>query len=196
MRKNVISMTVVLILLAAAAVRAEVLDRIVAVINGRTIITLSDIRKERLILSALQKPVGTQADIRESLVQRQLVEEQIAQFAGTEVSAQEIDERLAEIRNTGGLSSSDLRQAVVSEIRLSKFIIQRFQQFIRVSEEEVQEYYRTVLVPSWKRDNSQPRPVEDVARDIQREIAGSKVDKEVMTWLEDLRRRNDVEIFE
>src|SRR5262245_17494182 len=69
-----------LIVLLAPTVYGEILDRIVAVIDDRFIITLSDVRKERAIESALGGNPGSDESIVDALIERHLVEEQISQF--------------------------------------------------------------------------------------------------------------------
>src|SRR5687767_9317444 len=186
------------ILLAAALgthALSEVIDRIVAVIGGKVIITQSDVRKERRLLLALGKDAGTDEIILRDLIDRRLLAEQIEQFAGIQVSDEAINARLAEVRNPGDLSSEDLRSAVVSEIGRTEFIIQRFRQFIRVSDEEVNNYYQNVFAPAVRAKNLPVPPRETVTIDIQRTIVSEKLENELMDWLENLRRRNDVEIF-
>jgi hypothetical protein len=184
-----------LILGVASLSRSEVLDRIVAVVNGRFIITQSDIRKERLILEVLGKRPGADAAIRAELIDRHLVEEQIEQFPGVEVTERDVAGRLAQIKNNAGIPPEALREAVVAEIRLSEFIIQRFRQFIRVSDEELEAYYREVFLPAQKAANGNAPPLDAVSNELRREIVGAKLDTEVTAWLQDLRRRSDVEIF-
>jgi parvulin-like peptidyl-prolyl isomerase len=186
------------ILLAAALgthALSEVIDRIVAVIGGKVIITQSDVRKERRLLLALGKDAGTDEIILRDLIDRRLLAEQIEQFAGIQVSDEAINARLAEVRNPGDLSSEDLRSAVVSEIGRTEFIIQRFRQFIRVSDEEVNNYYQNVFGPAVRAKNLPVPPLETVTIDIQRTIVSEKLENELSGWLENLRRRNDVEIF-
>lgn len=174
---------------------AEVLDKLVAVINGKTIITLSDVRKERAILTALDdKPLNDEAVLQE-MIERHLVEEQIAQFPEIDIPRDQVEERLRQVSDPGGVSSADLRAAIEAQMRRLEFFIVRFRQFIRTSDEEIRGYYDAVFSPAM-RDAGQPIPPLDQVRDeIQRNVAGEKMNEEVKAWLEGLRRRNYVEIF-
>ena len=69
-----------LILLVAPIVYGEILDRIVAVIDDKFIITLSDVRKERAIQSALGGSAGSDESIVDALIERHLVDQEIAAF--------------------------------------------------------------------------------------------------------------------
>ena len=106
--------------------RAEVLDRVVAVIDGTSIITLSDIRKERSIQTALGTMPGSDDEVLNSLIERHLISEQLAQFRVIEVDEADVTERLRAVTPPQGVSSAELRQAVIEEMRRFEFLVQRF----------------------------------------------------------------------
>jgi len=65
---------------------AEVIDRIVAVVDGQ-IITLSDLRQERAIRALLQeKPIDDDRTLARQLVDAQLIERQIADYPNIDVT--------------------------------------------------------------------------------------------------------------
>ena len=124
-----------LIFLLAPIVYGEILDRIVVVIDGRFIITLSDIRKERAIQSGLGRDAGSDAAILDALVERHLVAEQIKQFREIEVPEAALAERLRNVQVPPDVSREDLRNALIGEFQRNQFMMERFQQFIRVSDD-------------------------------------------------------------
>ena len=182
-----------LLLLLAQPLFGEVLDRIVAIIDNKFIITLSDIRKERAIQTALGTDAGTDDAIAEALIERHLVEDQIAQFLEIEVPEDLVTERLRSIGNAPGVSTQDLRQALVGELRRRQFMIERFQQFIRVSDEEIQQYYNDVYAPEARRRGEPVLPLEQVAEQIRQNKIAEKTNEEVGSWLMELRRRSRIE---
>lgn len=182
-----------LLLLLAQPLFGEVLDRIVAIIDNKFIITLSDIRKERAIQTALSTDAGTDDAIAEALIERHLVEDQIAQFLEIEVPEDLVTERLRSIGNAPGVSTQDLRQALVGELRRRQFMIERFQQFIRVSDEEIQQYYNDVYAPEARRRGEPVLPLEQVAEQIRQNKIAEKTNEEVGSWLMELRRRSRIE---
>jgi hypothetical protein len=181
------------LLALALPLYAEVLDRIVVVIDNSFIITLSDIRKERAIQSALGSKPGNDDSIVEALIERHLVEEQIAQFLEIDIPEDLVEERLRTIGNPPGVSSQDLREAVVGDFRRRQFMIERFQQFIRVSDEELQQYYNDVFVPAVRQRGERVPPLEEVAEGVRRNKVLEKMNDEVDLWLKELRRRSTVE---
>lgn len=182
-----------LILMLGSAVSGEILDRIVAVIDDRFIITLSDVRKERAIQAALGRDGGSDDSILDALIERHFVDEQIAQFREIEVPENAVSERLERLRAPQGISSEDLRGALIGEYRRAQFMIERFQQFIRVSDEELQQYYNDVYVPEVRNRGGRVQPLDEVVDAIRQNKAEEKMNEEVTSWLMELRRRSTIE---
>lgn len=182
-----------LILMLAPAVTGEILDRIAAVIDDRIVITLSDVRKERAIQSTFGRDAGSDDSILEALIERHFVDEQIAQFREIEVPETVVAERLERLKATPGISIDDLRGALIAEYRRAQFMIERFQQFIRVSDEELQKYYDEVYIPEVRNRGGRVQPLEEVVDAIRQNKVAEKMNEEVTSWLMELRRRSTVE---
>jgi hypothetical protein len=182
-----------ILLLIALPLHSEILDRIVVVIDDSFIITLSDIRKERTIQTALGSNPGDDNAIVESLIERHLVEEQIAQFLEIDIPQDLIEERLRAIGNPAGISSQDLKEAVVGDYRRRQFMIERFQQFIRVSDDELQRYYEDVFVPAVRQRGERVPPLGEVVEGIRQNKVLEKMNEEVTVWLKELRGRSTIE---
>jgi hypothetical protein len=182
-----------LILLLTATVYGEILDRIVAVIDDRFIITLSDVRKERVIQSAFGANPGSDESIVDALIERRLVEEQIAQFRDIEVPEDAIAQRLRSLQVPPGVSIQDLRNVLMGEFRRRQFMMERFEQFIRVSDEELRKYYDEVYAPEARQRGERVAPLEEVADAIRQNRILEKMNEEVGSWLTELRRRSIIE---
>jgi hypothetical protein len=191
-RPNPMFLTGVFLLLATP-VWGELLDRIVVIIDNSFIITLSDIRKERTIQSAFGRNPGSDDDIADALVERHLVEQQIAQFRDIEISQDAVEKRLRSIPRPPGVSDNELRQAVVAELRRSEFMIERFRQFIRVSDEELLKYYNEVYAPALRARGETVPPAEQGVDAVRPNVIALKLAQEVDIWMADLRRRTTVE---
>ena len=194
MRKYLNPMRILsVILLLAPVVYGEILDRIVAVIDDRFIITLSDVRKERSIESALGSNPGSDESIIDALIERHLVEEQIAQFRNIEVPEDAIAQRLRSIQVPPGISTEDLRDVLVGEFRRRQFMMERFEQFVRVSDDELRRYYDEVYTPEARARGERVAPLEEVSEAIRQNRALEKTNEEVGSWLMELRRRSVIE---
>jgi hypothetical protein len=170
-----------LLLVAASLVRGEILDRIVAVMDDRFVITLSDVRKERAIQSAFGRDAGSDEAILDALIERHLVDKEIDQFREIDVPEDAVADRLRSLQVPQGTSREDLRSALVGEYRRNQFMIERFQQFIRVSDEELRKYYTDVYTPEVQRRGEPLRPFEEVAEAIRRNRILEKMNEEVTT---------------
>jgi hypothetical protein len=174
---------------------AEVLDRIVAVMNNSSIITLSDVRKEREVQIALGSPPTNDEAVLNSLIEKHLIEEQIAQFRAIEIDSEAVEQRLMTVSNKRGLSDTELRDAIRAELRRYEFMIQRFRQFIQVTDEEVRKYYDEVLLPELQRRGQPAPPLPQVLADVRANVIAEKMNADVSEWLNDLRRRSIIEIL-
>ena len=179
--------------LLGPVVLGEILDRIVVIIDDRFIITLSDVRKERALQSALGRTPGTDEAIVDALIERYLVDEEISEFREIAVEDDAVTERLRTLRVPPGVSTEDLREALVGEFRRSQFMMERFQQFIRVSDEELQKYYNEVYAPEVKNRGGRLPPLEEVVDAIRQNRVAEKMNEEVDSWLAELRRRSVIE---
>jgi parvulin-like peptidyl-prolyl isomerase len=174
-------------------VSGEIIDRIVVVIDNDVIITLSDIRRERGIQKALGGDPGDDDSLIEALIEKHLVEEQIALFREIEIDEQAVNERLRGIPIPEGVSSDELRDAIRAELRRFEFSVQRFRPFIRVTDDELRKYFEEVAVPALRK-NGQPIPtVEQGMLDVRPNVIAEKMNMEVSNWLADLRRRSTIE---
>lgn len=172
---------------------SEIIDRIVVVIDNNFLITLSDIRMERAIQRALGGAPGNDESLIEALIERHLVEEQIALFREIEIDEQEVSERLRGVQTPSGVSAEELRDAVRAELRRYEFSVQRFRPFIQVSDDELRKYFEEVAIPALRK-NGQPIPtVEQGMLDVRPNVIAEKMAMEVSEWLTDLRRRSTIE---
>ena len=163
------------------------------VIDDSFIITLSDIRKERAIQSAIGNDAGSDDAVAEALIERHLVEEQIAQFRQIEIPEQEVTERLRLIGNHAGVSDDDLRTAVTGELRRHEFMVERFEQFIRVSDEELLKYFNETYAPELRRRGEPVPSAEEGMQAVRQNVVALKVNEEIEVWLNDLKRRSLIE---
>src|SRR5262249_5505009 len=152
---------------------------------NRHIITLSDVRSERQLRLALgkQAPADDKAMIKE-LVDRQIIEDQIAQFPGIEVTDEQVEGEMRHVDDLHGVRPDDVRAAIRRELRESQFIEQRFRQFLQATDEEVRQYYATQFVPeARKRGLTSIPPLDQVTEQIRNNVIQEKLMHDVDNWL-------------
>lgn len=206
--------------LPARAGAPVVLDRAVAVVNNRVVLA-SDIANE-LRLSVLDsegggaKPTARQA--LDQLISRDLIQQQIRQeeARADEPSSQQIQDRLAALRkelpacvrlncttDTGwaaflkayGLTQNEVENYLRLQLEILAFIETRFRQGIRISQEEIETYYRYTLLPQYLPGQATPS-LDEVAPRISEILLQQQVNVLFDTWLDNLRKQGDVEVLD
>jgi len=177
----------------------EVIDRIVAVVEGR-IITLSDLRRERETRALLgEKPVADDVTLAKQLADDYLVEQQISGYPNIDVTDSEIDEELLKIKDGKPPNLASLRDAIRRRIRVQKFFDVKFRQLIRPTDEAIRKYYEEVFVPEAKKRGLQSIPPltdSEMASAVRQNVIQETLDHEVDVWLEAIRRKSNVEVFQ
>jgi peptidyl-prolyl cis-trans isomerase SurA len=198
----------------------EVIDRIVAVVNQQ-IITLSDVEEEKKyrelgIAAGLEEKneVAQQRqrsfEITQHLIQQSLIRSQVLSSAGNDVTSEEVLEQLRHLEEKSGGQeqfSEELRQRHIGldalkariewQIRVLKFLENRFRQFAVILPKEVEEYYRQSFLPDLARKGTSEAPsLKEVEAPIREILIEEKANKLIDEWLNSLTRSASIEIFD
>jgi hypothetical protein len=181
----------------AASLGAEVIDRIVAVVEGH-LITMSDLRQERQTRRALgEKPIDDDVALAKDLADTYLIERQTADYPNIDVLNEEIEAELQKLNVPQ--ASPALREAIKRRIRIQKFFDLKFRDVIRPTDDEIRKYYDEVFVPEARKRGMQPIPPladPQMTSAIRDNVIQERLDHEVDVWLDAIRRRSNVEILE
>jgi hypothetical protein len=184
------------LLLTASIGRAEIIDRVMAVVN-KHVITLSDIRREREIRSVLRIPASDDSTILKDMIDGQIIEDQIAQFPNIDILETDVENQLQGISDRHGLDPDVLRNSIRARLRTSEFFNLRFRQFLQASDEEVRRYYEDTFVPEARKRGLNPiPPLDQISVDLRSNVIAEKVVHDVESWLTAIRRRTDIEVFQ
>jgi peptidyl-prolyl cis-trans isomerase SurA len=219
-RLNVLLSSLFLIL-PASITSAEIIDRLVAVVN-RQVITLGDVQREmksqelNLNESASDSRVDpphqqkvTEEQVTQHLIEQALIYQQIQEFPGTQVSEKDVDTQLTEMeKNAGGpedlshhlkdlgISLAEVRERVRWQLQVMRFIDRRFREFIVVNPAEIESYYKDQFLPDLHKRGIGEAPalseVEEKIRDI---LIERKLNVQVEEWLTSLRANATIQIF-
>jgi len=189
----------VLILMAAAAASAEVIDRVMAIVDGH-LITLSDVHRA-MTLHLVDRdgaPAGEAAAL-ERLIDRVLILQEVERYAPPEPERAALDTQVSDVvRRLGNgnlvptLSAVDaseawLRQWVRDDLRMRAYIDQRFAGAAEPTDDELENYFRQH--PDEFTRNGQEMN-EASARQIARtRVMATRRQVLVDDWLTGLRRR-------
>ncbi len=198
-----------------------VLDRVVAVVNNQALLW-SDVT-DALRLSVLEprgkNEEGPNAKVAlERLISRTLIQQQIRQEAvsAPEPADKEVAGRLAELRRelpvcvrmhcatdsgwkafleTHELTEKQVESYQRRRLEILAFIEARFRQGIRIPQEDIDTYYRDILLPQYANGETAPQ-LRDVSPRIEEILLQRQVNALFSAWLDNLRKQGDVEILD
>jgi hypothetical protein len=198
-----ISIALLALLSAGAAVRAEIIDRILAVVEGQ-LITLSDVRAvTRLGLETSRPGDDPVRAVLDTLIERQLMLVEVERYAPPEPPEDAINARLKTIRarlpdalafettlHQVGMTADHLRRYVRDALRIDSYLRQRFTSAIQPTDDEIAAFYR-LNAEAFTR-NGTVLPYAEVRDDVRARLVEERRSALVQDWLAGLRRRADI----
>ena len=94
----------------------------------------------------------------------------------------------------GGITEQDLREALLRQSALLRFIDLRFKPEVEVRDIDVQAYYETVFLPEARRRGIRPDPPydDDVRAQCEEAVTAQLVNRRVDAWLREVRGRSRI----
>jgi peptidyl-prolyl cis-trans isomerase SurA len=193
---------------------AEVVDRIIAVVNGH-LVTWSDL-DQQMRFEALEhaRPLDQlgEAERRaafEHLVQNRILRDQMQETQPA--AASEVETRIGELRaawhqekdetkwaatlDRYGLSVVEIRELAANQVEVWRFMEFRVRPLVRVSGAEVEDYYTDTLTPQVVAQGQTPEPLEQVREKIRQLLMEQKTTSEMEKWLANLKAQSRVRIL-
>ena len=199
--------TVAILMTCAGALRAQIIDRVLAVVVGEPI-TLSDVSAAMRFGLVPDAPSG-QDPVRaalDALIERRLQLIEVNRYLPPEPPAAEIDARLAPIQarfesqaafeqamTETGVTLDQLRSRVRDSLRIESYVRQRFGGSYQPGDDEVARYYASHESDFMR--NGSLRPYEDVRDEARKRLLDERMTALVREWVAGLRRRTDVTIL-
>jgi peptidyl-prolyl cis-trans isomerase SurA len=198
-----------------AAHASQVIDRIVARVNGRII--LQSELDEALSYEALlngqslsQVTADGRRAVLDRLIDQELLHEQLksselirateAEAAGQVSAARKLypeaatDEGWQALLAKYGLREKDLVSHVQQQIDLMRLVDARLRPAVEIDSKTVEAYYREKFVPQLKQTGASEVPLADVSAKIKELLTQEKVSELLVSWLQNLRSESDVRI--
>jgi hypothetical protein len=205
----------ILALILALPAFADIIDRI-AVSVGNRVIAVSDLDREIRVAAFLD---GVQPDFSpaakrataERMIEQKLIRRELETSRYPVPDASEVEPVLAEFREQHfkdddeyrravterGITEQDVKDELLWQRTLLRFIEVRFRPAVQVSDQEIQDYFEQVVVPAARVAHpGEPVVLEDYRSQVEEKLSGQRVDKEVDTWLKESRKRNEIVIHE
>jgi len=201
----------VLLFLSALPVPAVIIDRI-AVVVGAHVIKTSDIERDLRLTDFLnQEPLNLSPAARRQaagrLVDQEIIRADItsggyarARDSDAEALLRQIqrdrfgdvEARLAAALQRYGLTEDELRRQLLWQLTVLKFIQQRFQPGVYVSDDDVRAYYDQHLAElrgKYPRDSG----FQALEPKIRSQLEGEAVNRDFESWLADAHKRTKIE---
>jgi peptidyl-prolyl cis-trans isomerase SurA len=202
-------------LCTVAVARAEVIDRIVAKVNGHIILQsdLDDALRYEALMSGKPLDQFTDDDRRavlDRLIDQELLDEQMKSTTFRHASEAEADARVADARKLypqattpAGwltvlkrfqLNEKDLIAHVEQQIDLMRLVDARLRPQVQIDSKSIEAYYRDKFVPQLKQAGADEVPLADVSGKIRELLTQEKVNQLLVSWLQNLRSESKVKI--
>lgn len=199
----------------AAAPVPQVIDRIVATVNGRVILQ-SDL-DEALCYEALvnNKSLANFSDedrraILDRLIDQELLREQMKSADFRHATDAEVSARIAEARQQYPQAASDegwhallaayhindreLVSRVREQIDVMRLVDARLRPAVQIDSKSIEAYYRDQFVPKLAQAGAAQVPLSDVSAKIRELLTQQKVSEMLVSWLQTLRSQGDVHV--
>lgn len=202
--------TLAVALPATALVHARadiVIDRIVAVVNGRPI-TLSDVTAAMRLGLVAAVPAGRRSSgPLDAIIDRELILAEVRRYEPPEPSPQQVQQRLQRVRDrfpspealqeaivASAMTEARLEGWVSDDLRAEAYIAQRFASPTIPTGEELVRYYREHEAEFAQEGTLMP--FDEVREAVRQRLLDEQRERLVTNWLVGLQRRAEILVFE
>jgi hypothetical protein len=191
------------------------LDRVVAIVNGDLVLE-SDVDEEMRLSAFVPGAVNTRQQAIDRLIDRTLIEQQERLQPVPPVTDKEVQDDLDELRKhipacarfhcgtkegwkqfltSRGFTESELNRLWKERMELLRFIEIRFRSGVRISQQEMDDYYRKTMLPEYVKEKVKPPGEESLAPRIEGLLLQQHVNQLLDAWLKSLRAQGNVRVL-
>ena len=201
------------LLTCGAAFGGEILDRIVASVNGRVILQ-SDwedaVRSEAFIggLALDQITFKDRKAALDRLIDQELLREQMRGIEFPQATEAELAARVAEVRKQYpggasdqgwhdlltqyGLSERALRERLTLQLNLLRLVEARLRPAVDIDAQSIERYYNQELLPQLRQSGGKELGLEEVTSKIKELLTEQRVSELLTSWLQNLRAGSEI----
>ena len=201
-----------LLFLFPLPVPGEVVDQIAALVEGE-VITFSEVQqlvqyKGWEVPAAPQKKRDLYLSVLDQIIDQKLISRQAQQTPGMGILEEEIDRQLKAYRRRFSsqdqfqeklesmqMSESDLRDLIQRELTVWKFVQTRFEPFIILVPQQIQQYYQETLAPQLRQTGAPLPALELVQEQIREILILERTNQEMDRWVRNTRRKAQVRVL-
>lgn len=193
------------LLLAASPLHAVIVDKIAVIVNNDVITQSEGIALQRLDLHL--SGLSTEKDPLQQRIDHQLLLQQLAKQPPVPLTDEEVQleieryagrhdsqDQLIKFLSSIGMNYSDFDTEVREQLRIRRFITERFRPFVNITIEEAERYYESTYVPRRQKEGVEVLPFAESFTAVQNEMVESNVQIRLTDYLEQLRQSATINI--
>lgn len=206
------SAVLLLALTAATPGTAAVVDRIAAIVE-RQVVTVSEVSQMVQIRffargSANESEDDYRREVLDALIAQALRFRDVERFGAQDIPKDSIEARLQEIETRfasqqdfdaalarAELSLDEVRALVKRQLQVEAYIQERFAPLVFITNEEIEEYYRSTWSQQRRDRGLAVPPLTEVREEIRALLRSSRLKEEVERWTTQLRARANVDVY-
>ncbi len=202
------------------AERGDVVDRIVAIVNGDLVLE-SDVEEEERFTKLYPYGTSDGKSLRDEavtrLIDRSLIRQQESGFPQAPVTDEQVNEEEQQLRKDlpacahtdcssdagwksflgkQGFTEDELKERLRQRIGVLHFIEQRFRSGVRISDQEIEDYYNKTMLPEYARQHANAPPLDSVHDRIEEVLLQQRVSSLLDQWLKTLRDSGNVRMMQ
>lgn len=213
-RKLSILPWVAAVLFMALPARAgDIIDRIVATVNGHIILQSDWEDAQRYEAFIAGRPLDhlsaeEHKGALDRLIDQELLREQMRASDSQHASAEEVTKRIQEIRKQCagaeteegwraalaryGLTEDGLKRRVDAEFDLMRLVDTRLRPTVNIDAKNIETYYNQQLLPQLRQSGATDVPLSEVAPKIKELLTQQKMNQLLTAWLDTLRAESEI----
>jgi parvulin-like peptidyl-prolyl isomerase len=209
MKKLSSVMLLIVVSLAGLAARAgDVIERIVATVNGRAI--LQSDWEEAICYETFMEgrsldklTVDDRQATLDRLIDQELLRQQVHSSNPRQTSQQQVEQRIQEIRKLYpaaataqgwratleryGLNEPELERRIAQQLELTRLIEARLLPSIQIDSRSIEIYYKETLIPQIRKSGGKQVSLAEVSPKIKEVLTQQKMNDLLVAWLRSLR---------
>ena len=213
MSRSCLQLALVLLTMAATVSAGEIIERIVATVNGRPILQSDwdeEVRYEafmnRRSLDS-ENPDDRKAAL-DHLIDQELLRQQMKQSDGTATSIDDVEKRIQDVRKlySGAeneqvwsatlqryaLTQEELATHIGIQLSLERLVEARLRPSVHIDSGSIETYYREKLLPQLRQSGVKEVPLVEVSPKIRELLAQQRMTELLAAWLHDLRLQSRI----
>jgi peptidyl-prolyl cis-trans isomerase SurA len=199
---------------AVSAPAADVIDRIVATVNGHVILQSDWDDAVRYGAFVEGRPLNRVTDqdrgrALDRLIDQELVREQAQGADASQPPAEEVQQRIQELQKQHaatdayawqsalaayGLAQKQMETWVAHDLSILHQVEARLRPAVQIAPQTIESYYRDTFLPQLRKAGAQDVPLAQVAAKIREILTQQKVNELFSSWLQSLRSESKISV--